>query len=182
MAFDEVLKNDKTGKKRDLVRLMGFDQHNMNVDSFKHNLDTIKTKMDQVNHDKQGKCFMLPGGRMIPLGEINRSILEWVDRFKQIGDIIMQYDPGHAALPWAGFRFILQVTNSATSVTVLFAHDKITDDGALPGLHQLQSSRRRYFDHYRPLWPLDYSGPTGRETLPRYTPEDGEVGPNFRRN
>ena len=28
---------------------------------------------------------------------------------KQIGDTVVQYGPGHAALPWAGVRFILQV-------------------------------------------------------------------------
>lgn len=28
---------------------------------------------------------------------------------KQIGDTVVQYGPGHSALPWAGVRFILQV-------------------------------------------------------------------------
>ncbi|KAF8417291.1 hypothetical protein EV426DRAFT_711742 [Tirmania nivea] len=32
-----------------------------------------------------------------------------VNRFKEIGDIIVQFDPGHAALPWAGFRFLLKI-------------------------------------------------------------------------
>lgn len=27
-----------------------------------------------------------------------------------IGDTIVQYDPGHAALPWAAVRFVLQVS------------------------------------------------------------------------
>ena len=26
----------------------------------------------------------------------------WVNKFKEVGDTVMQYDPGHAALPWAG--------------------------------------------------------------------------------
>jgi hypothetical protein len=29
--------------------------------------------------------------------------------FKQVGDVAVQYDPAHAALPWAGIRFLLQV-------------------------------------------------------------------------
>ena len=33
----------------------------------------------------------------------------WVEKFKEVGDTIIQYDPGHAALPWAGVRFVLQV-------------------------------------------------------------------------
>jgi hypothetical protein len=36
--------------------------------------------------------------------------MEWVDKFKTIGDNAIQYDPAHAALPWAGVRFILQVS------------------------------------------------------------------------
>lgn len=27
-----------------------------------------------------------------------------------VGDALMQYDPGHAALPWAAIRFLLQAT------------------------------------------------------------------------
>jgi hypothetical protein len=46
---------------------------------------------------------------IIPREKINR-ILSWVTKFIQIGDIAMQYDPGHAALPWAAVRFVLQVS------------------------------------------------------------------------
>ncbi|RPB20390.1 hypothetical protein L211DRAFT_792229, partial [Terfezia boudieri ATCC MYA-4762] len=34
-------------------------------------------------------------------------LVGWINRFKQVGDLAIQYDPGHAALPWAGVRFIL---------------------------------------------------------------------------
>jgi hypothetical protein len=36
------------------------------------------------------------------------KIIFWIDRFKDVGDNAVQYDPGHAALPWAAIRFILQ--------------------------------------------------------------------------
>ena len=48
-------------------------------------------------------------GEDIVLRDVGMKILQWVDRFKEIGDIAVQYDPGHAALPWALFRFLLQV-------------------------------------------------------------------------
>jgi len=48
-------------------------------------------------------------GEEIVMGDIGMKILHWIDRFKQIGDIIVQYDPVHAVLPWAGFRFLLKV-------------------------------------------------------------------------
>jgi hypothetical protein len=37
------------------------------------------------------------------------KVLGWVNRFKEIGDIIVQFDPVHPALPWEGFRFLLQL-------------------------------------------------------------------------
>ena len=48
-------------------------------------------------------------GEEIVMRDIGMKILHWIDTFKQIGDIIVQYDRGHAALPWAGFRFLLKV-------------------------------------------------------------------------
>jgi len=48
-------------------------------------------------------------GEVIVMRDVGMKILRWVDRFREIGDIIVQYDPGHAALPWAGFRLLLKV-------------------------------------------------------------------------
>ena len=55
--------------------------------------------------------FKRPGrnGETIVLRDIFQKMVVWIDKFKQIGDTVVQYDPGHAALPWAGLRFILQV-------------------------------------------------------------------------
>jgi hypothetical protein len=37
------------------------------------------------------------------------KIIQWLDKFKGIGDVVSSFDPVHAALPWAAFRFVLQV-------------------------------------------------------------------------
>ncbi|KAI5857243.1 hypothetical protein BZA05DRAFT_332021, partial [Tricharina praecox] len=59
---------------------------------------------------KKGKDWKIQvGGEEIVMRDIGIKVLLWVDRFKEIGDIIVQYDPGHAALPWAGFRFLLKL-------------------------------------------------------------------------
>ena len=47
-------------------------------------------------------------GETIVLRDIFNKLVVWINMFKQIGDTVVQYDPGHAALPWAGVRFILQ--------------------------------------------------------------------------
>ena len=56
----------------------------------------------------------MPGrnGETVVLRDIFAKMVHWIDAFKQIGDIVVQYDPGHAALPWAGVRFILQIAVS----------------------------------------------------------------------
>lgn len=48
-------------------------------------------------------------GKTIVLRDVVEKIIEWLDHFKAIGDVGSQYDPTHAALPWAGVRFVLKV-------------------------------------------------------------------------
>ncbi len=50
------------------------------------------------------------GGRQIILRDVVEKIIASVNRFKQIGDIVVNFDPIHLALPWAGFRFLLTVS------------------------------------------------------------------------
>jgi hypothetical protein len=47
------------------------------------------------------------------------KVIKWIDLFKQVRDTAVQYDPVHAALPWAGVRFLLQVysVNSGKNYT-----------------------------------------------------------------
>ena len=35
------------------------------------------------------------------------KLVGWIEKFKEVVNIAVQYDPVHAALPWAGVRFIL---------------------------------------------------------------------------
>jgi hypothetical protein len=56
---------------------------------------------------EKGLKFKL-GEKTFVVRDLADKILSWVEKFKQIGDITMQYDPGHAALPWAGIWILLQ--------------------------------------------------------------------------
>jgi hypothetical protein len=70
----------------------------------------VETITERIVKDNQGKEWKIPfGGEQIVLRDMGKKLLEWVHRFKEIGDIIVSFDPGHAALPWAGFRFLLQL-------------------------------------------------------------------------
>lgn len=48
-------------------------------------------------------------GETIILRDVIDKIITWIDKFIRIGDCAVQYDPIHAALPWAGVRLLLQV-------------------------------------------------------------------------
>jgi len=70
----------------------------------------LGTMTEGIVNGKRGKDWKFQfKGEEVVMRDIGMKILHWIDRFKQIGDIIVQHDPGHAALPWAGFRFLLKV-------------------------------------------------------------------------
>lgn len=91
-------------------------------DEDKHALSGITSgsKLDILQHlhtaalQKQIDCenrrwkFEL-NGRQIILRDVAEKIIVWIDKFKQIGDIVANSDPIHASLPWAGIRFMLEV-------------------------------------------------------------------------
>lgn len=74
--------------------------------------DVLQTAVE-VKEEKQAniaKCRKLKwGDREIDVQETANRLVGWITKFKEVGDIAVQYDPVHAALPWAGVRFILLV-------------------------------------------------------------------------
>lgn len=77
-------------------------------------------------------------GRVV-IRDVFEKILVWVDKFLEIGDIVMQFDPVHAGLPWACIRIILEVRVFQTREWV---------DGSLKIRRWLLAKRRhtgRYF-------------------------------------
>ncbi|KAI0903434.1 hypothetical protein F4823DRAFT_568697 [Ustulina deusta] len=74
----------------------------------------VVDKMIVLATEKQRRCEE-SGWKTVRLGEYEISLADmasrtiiWLNKFKEIGDIVVQYDPTHAALPWAAVRFILQ--------------------------------------------------------------------------
>ena len=72
----------------------------------------VRSMTEEILDERKGELWKVKfreGDSDVVLRDVGMKILRWVDKFKQIGDIIVQFDPAHAALPWAGFRFLLQV-------------------------------------------------------------------------
>jgi hypothetical protein len=53
-------------------------------------------------------------GREIILRDVVEKIIHGLKIFKEIGDVAVNYDPVHAALPWAGMRLLLEVKHFFT--------------------------------------------------------------------
>ncbi|KAI3320880.1 hypothetical protein HD806DRAFT_221669 [Xylariaceae sp. AK1471] len=68
---------------------------------------TLATERQRQCEQNGWKTVRLGGYRISPSDVASKTII-WLNKFKEIGDIIVQYDPVHAALPWAVARFILQ--------------------------------------------------------------------------
>ena len=73
-------------------------------------LEHLRTKAEEKRkycEDKRWKFEL--NGRQIILRDVAEKIIVWIDKFKQVGDIAVNFDPVHASLPWAGVRFLLEV-------------------------------------------------------------------------
>lgn len=53
----------------------------------------------------------LSSGKVLIVGDVLSKFTKWVRMMVAVGDNSVQFDPVHAALPWAAFRFVLQVTS-----------------------------------------------------------------------
>ncbi|ORX98360.1 hypothetical protein BCR34DRAFT_577292 [Clohesyomyces aquaticus] len=70
-------------------------------------LHATAEKSRQRSVESQWKYTRKNGGVVI-IRDVFEKIVRWIDVFKQVGDVAVQYDPAHASLPWAGIRLLLQ--------------------------------------------------------------------------
>lgn len=86
-------------------------------------LDVLNCLQDETNKAKEASIekrwrYRRPGheGETVILRDLFGKIATWLNRFREIGDIVVQYDPYHAALPWAGVRLLIQVCTSDSGI------------------------------------------------------------------
>ncbi|KAF4471002.1 ankyrin 1, partial [Fusarium albosuccineum] len=66
--------------------------------------------------DKRATClrrgwkFKRSNGEVVIIRDLLEKIAKWIDRFKTVGDVAVQFDASSASLPWAAVRFLLQIT------------------------------------------------------------------------
>ena len=74
----------------------------------------VKNLLHTVEEEKQlcleKRWKYRKDGQDIILRDKLEKIMMWVSKFVAVGDVAIQYEPLHAALPWAAVRFLLQAS------------------------------------------------------------------------
>jgi len=76
----------------------------------KTSIDDLLSFTGRLQEECEEKSFKFSfNGKEIIMRDVAGKIIFWLSKFKEAGDIAVNFDPVHASLPWAGFRFLLQV-------------------------------------------------------------------------
>lgn len=99
------------------------------IDISKLNARTMPTQVLASVEEKKNECirkqwrFTKKNGDEIMLREVFEKMSSWINKFQEVGDVVTQYDPAHAALPWAGMRILLQVRSLKVTSSTLIRGD-----------------------------------------------------------
>ena len=94
--FHSILKLDETGNKGS-----GAAKQLLTIVAEIRGICEEQKLIDTIDDGKRS--------RGIIVRDLADKLISWVSKFVAVGDTLVQYDPGHAAIPWALVRFILQV-------------------------------------------------------------------------
>ena len=105
-------------------------------------------------------------GQAINLRYQADKIISWLAKFKEVGDIAIQYDPGHAALPWAGIRFLLQVGPAHQPFPIFGTHRSLDVYSGARSDGVTSHGIGKINEHHQPMQNL-------RDPLPRWNSKQG---------
>ncbi|KAK8225381.1 hypothetical protein HDK77DRAFT_130222 [Phyllosticta capitalensis] len=79
-------------------------------------LDDIQSKVKTCRDECLRKKWKIKGfrGREIVVRDICAKLVSHINSYLHVIDIAVQYDPVHAALPWAGIRFLFRIALDST--------------------------------------------------------------------
>lgn len=88
-----------------VTRLSDKERAHLDVSSNVKLDELLSTVQSRVQECEQRQWTV----KHIVLRDVFTKIARWIEKFIEVGDVTVQYDPGHAALPWAALRFLLKV-------------------------------------------------------------------------
>ncbi|KAL1306480.1 hypothetical protein AAFC00_005175 [Neodothiora populina] len=71
--------------------------------------EELLVEVSRYSSESKGKSIKLPNEEAFFVRDALEKVARWVKKFIEVGDAAVQYDLGHAALPWAAIRLVLQV-------------------------------------------------------------------------
>jgi hypothetical protein len=96
---------------RKRIELLVDPQCNGNVNLLSEVLKATEERKQQCI--KKQWSFTMKSGKVIKMRDLCDKILDWTQKFEKVGDFLASMDvSGHAALPWAGVKFVLEVTKT----------------------------------------------------------------------
>ncbi|KAL4902057.1 hypothetical protein BDW74DRAFT_181216 [Aspergillus multicolor] len=75
------------------------------------------TEKEIQRSEEKRLSFKRKSGEKVIVRVLFAKVAKWITRFKELGDVAVQFDPVHAALPWAGVKFLLEITVSDSEIT-----------------------------------------------------------------
>ena len=82
-------------------------------------LDELLSAVESRRHECEQRQWTI---KQVVLRDVFTKIARWIQKFIDVGDVTVQYDPGHAALPWAALRFLLKVRGISESDEATYPH------------------------------------------------------------
>ena len=83
-------------------------------------LDATYRAAENKRKDYENKAFFWTvRGRKIELRVLANNVVKFMDKFKDLGDLLSSLDPIHAGLPWAGIKILLEVCRGSSELTSL---------------------------------------------------------------
>ncbi|KAK7974466.1 hypothetical protein PG989_016314 [Apiospora arundinis] len=87
--------------------LVATKTHKRNILEFQEAVLKEVEAQRAVSERKKWK-FKSPNGDTVIVRHVLEKIAGWIKTFESVGDVAASFDPVHAALPWAAFRFLLR--------------------------------------------------------------------------
>ena len=77
--------------------------------SFATKPEELVAEVERYVSQSKGKPIKVSNGENLFVRDVLQKVSRWIKKFVEVGDTVVQYDTGHAALPWALLRLVLQV-------------------------------------------------------------------------
>jgi hypothetical protein len=100
--------------KKDYDRIGPIDKNNVNI--VNKVLESVQTKKDGCVTNQWSYTSK---GKKIKIRDLCDKIIHWTTKFEEVGDFIVSMDvTGHAALPWAAVKFVIEVSWVISSLRI----------------------------------------------------------------